>query len=129
MRVFPGVGMATARGGPIAMARTTSITRSDGDIGTHQTGLIYQADLMYGGWVAPPGRASTPPLEMLGPATRLEPVRKTLIAQREGERSPEASAIPAGVWAASFAIDLRRQLDPALDADAAIDVLARLVLR
>jgi AcrR family transcriptional regulator len=86
-------------------------------------------------------------LEMLGHATRNDPVRRTLlrtveaerakieeaaravIAQR-GEWSPEAApAIAAVVWAAGFGINLQRQLDPDFDASAAIDVLTKLVLR
>lgn len=87
-------------------------------------------------------------LEMLGPATRMEPVRTTLlrtvdaertmieaaaravIAQRGEEWSPDdAPAIAAVVWAASFGINTQRQLDPTFDASAAIDVLTKLVLR
>jgi|SRR5262252_2677456 len=87
-------------------------------------------------------------LEMLGPATRMEAVRETLlrsvdaerskieaaaravIAQRGDEWSPDdAPAIAAVVWAASFGINVQRQLDPAFDVNAAVDVLTQLVLR
>jgi AcrR family transcriptional regulator len=85
--------------------------------------------------------------EMLGHATRSEPVRQTLLRTVEAERavieaaaraviatrvdrSPdEAPAIAAVVWAAGFGINVLRQLDPAFDAGAAVDALAELVLR
>jgi AcrR family transcriptional regulator len=87
-------------------------------------------------------------LEMLGPATRMEPVRETLLRSVEAERSKieeaaraviaqrgegwtldQAPVVAAVVWAASFGINVQRQLDPGFDAGAAIDVLTELVLR
>jgi len=87
-------------------------------------------------------------VEMLGHATRSDPVRETLlrsvqsersmieaaaravIAQRADRFSPDqAPAIAAVVWAAGFGINMQRLLDPAFDASAAIDVLTELVLR
>lgn len=86
-------------------------------------------------------------LEMLGHATRNDPVRQTLlrtvraeratieaaaravIAERGGWSPDQAPTIAAVVWAAGFGINTQRQLDPTFDAGAAIDVLTELVLR
>jgi AcrR family transcriptional regulator len=85
--------------------------------------------------------------EMLGHASRSEPVRRTLLGAVEADRtrieaatraviaerggwSPERSpAIAAVVWAAAFGIHLQRELDPEFDAAAATDVLTELLLR
>ena len=86
-------------------------------------------------------------LEMLGHATRNDPVRQTLLRTVHAERAvieaaaraviaergtwppDKAPAIAAVVWAAGFGINTQRQLDPTFDAGAAIDVLMELVLR
>jgi AcrR family transcriptional regulator len=86
-------------------------------------------------------------VELLGHATRYEPVRATLretvaqvrghieeatravIAEREGWSPDQAPAIAAVVWAAEFGINVQRMLDPEFDRDAAVDALAKMALR
>jgi AcrR family transcriptional regulator len=86
-------------------------------------------------------------VEMLGHASRSEPVRRSLLGAVEADRSKieaaaraviaerggwspdRAPAIAAVVWAAAFGINLQRQLDPEFDAGAATDVLTELLLR
>jgi AcrR family transcriptional regulator len=86
-------------------------------------------------------------VELLGHATRHEPVRRTLretvaqerakieeaaravIAAREDWSPDHASAIAAVVWAAGFGINVQRLLDPEFDRDAAVDALTMLALR